>query len=69
MRFWQTLEFHRIKLEKAERGFSFKKDAPLDMRMNQKGEITAEGIVNSYSEKNLLIFLKIWEKKNFPKNS
>ena len=33
-------------VDKAERGFSFKLDAPLDMRMNQTKGITAAEIVN-----------------------
>ena len=36
-----------------ERGFSFKGDAPLDMRMNQRGGRTAADIVNGYTEKEL----------------
>lgn len=37
----------------AERGFSFRFDAELDMRMNKKGETTAATILNSYSEHQL----------------
>ena len=36
-----------------ERGFSFRFDAPLDMRMNQLGEVSAESIVNNYSQEDL----------------
>ena len=32
----------------AERGFSFRYDAPLDMRMNQEAELTAADIINTY---------------------
>ncbi len=35
------------------RGFSFAIDAPLDMRFDQSGELTAESIVNSYSQPDL----------------
>ena len=33
----------------AERGFSFKEDGPLDMRMNTKAELTASEVINRYS--------------------
>jgi len=35
--------------DKAERGFSYKEDAPLDMRMDQRNPFTAKKIVNTYS--------------------
>lgn len=45
-------------LDEGERGFSYMKDAPLDMRMNQKQEFTAYDVVNSYDEHSLIKILK-----------
>lgn len=40
-------------LDRAERGFSFKADAPLDMRMDQSQPITAADVVNTYAQRDL----------------
>jgi len=42
----------------ASRGFSIKNDGPLDMRMDQSQSLTADTIVNSYSEKDLVYILR-----------
>lgn len=49
----------------AERGFSTRFEAELDMRMNQKGDISAFHVVNEYSEQDLKrVFLDYGELKN-----
>ena len=51
-------------LEGVERGFSFKRDEPLDMRMNRSSEITAEHILNTFSLQELA---KVFEEGEVPK--
>lgn len=51
-------------LDERERGFSYKKDAPLDMRMNQEAFLTAYEVVNTYDYHDLVrIFFKYGEDK------
>ena len=51
-------------LDESERGFSFHKDAPLDMRMNQNEELSAKEVVNNYSLEDLTrIFYEYGEEK------
>lgn len=42
-----------LQLDKAQKGFSFMREGPLDMRMNPEDPVDAETIVNSYSEREL----------------
>ena len=52
-------------LDTADRGCSFRYDAPLDMRMNQKATLTAEAILQTYSEQQLADVLYLYgELKN-----
>ncbi|MCR5408388.1 MAG: 16S rRNA (cytosine(1402)-N(4))-methyltransferase RsmH [Bacteroidales bacterium] len=45
----------------AERGFSFRfEEAPLDMRMNKEGKLTAADVVNNYPEEDLERILKLY---------
>lgn len=54
--------------DEAERGFSTRFDGPLDMRMNQKGELTAAKILNEYKEQELAdLFFYYGEIKNAKK--
>ena len=53
-----------IQIDKSERGFSYKLDGPLDMRMDTRDLLTAEKIVNNYSESQLTqIFRRYGEEK------
>ena len=44
----------------AERGFSFRYEAPLDMRMNQEAEFTAADIVNGYEQEDIERILRLY---------
>lgn len=51
-------------LDREERGFSFKYDAPLDMRMDRRQKLSAYDIVNGYSERQLAeLFIKYGEEQ------
>ena len=49
-----------------ERGFSFRGEAPLDMRMNQRGRLTAREVVNNYSEEELTRIFRDWGELETP---
>lgn len=54
-------------LDESERGFSYKLDAPLDMRMDQNSELTAYHIVNEWSEEELICILFQYGEEKFAK--
>ncbi|MBR1472129.1 MAG: 16S rRNA (cytosine(1402)-N(4))-methyltransferase RsmH [Lachnospiraceae bacterium] len=55
-------------LDNAERGFSYRMDAPLDMRMDRAQSLTAEEIVNQWSEEEIGRILKEYGEEKFAKN-
>ena len=58
-----------FQLDAPERGFTYRnEDAPLDMRMDQRGELTAEDIVNEYSEMELYRIIRDYGEDRFAKN-
>ena len=54
-------------LTKAERGFSFSKDAPLDMRFDKSSDLTAFDVVNSYPEDELVRIFSEYGEERFSK--
>lgn len=55
-------------LDNARRGFTYREDAPLDMRMDQRQERTAADIVNQYPEKELYRIIRDYGEEQFAKN-
>lgn len=55
-------------LDTADRGFSYKEDGPLDMRMDKRNELTAKDIVNGYSEMELFRIIRDYGEDKFAKN-
>ena len=52
---------------KGERGFSFSKEAPLDMRFNQDADFSAYDVVNTYSESDLVRIFSEYGEERFSK--
>ncbi|MDO4961629.1 MAG: 16S rRNA (cytosine(1402)-N(4))-methyltransferase RsmH [Eubacteriales bacterium] len=52
----------------AERGFSYRTDAPLDMRMDRRDELTARMVVNGYTESELYRIIRDYGEDKFAKN-
>ena len=55
-------------LDRSERGFSYRFDAPLDMRMDRRQTLTARDIVNGYSESELYRIIRDYGEDRFAKN-
>ena len=55
-------------LDTAERGFTYREDAPLDMRMDQRAELSAFDVVNGYSEEQLVRILRDYGEERFARN-
>ena len=55
-------------LDTAERGFTYREDAPLDMRMDQRAELSAYDVVNGYSEEQLVRILRDYGEERFARN-
>lgn len=55
-------------LDTAERGFTYREDVPLDMRMDQRQARTAKDIVNDYSEMELYRIIRDYGEDKFAKN-
>ena len=54
-------------LTKQERGFSFSKEAPLDMRFNQDSDFSAYDVVNTYTEEDLVRIFSEYGEEHFSK--
>ena len=59
------VSFHQLK--EKERGFSFKEDSHLDMRMDLNQEFNADILINSYSEKDLAEIFEKYGEERFSK--
>jgi len=55
-------------LDTADRGFTYRFDAPLDMRMDDRNELKASDIVNNYSEAELFHVIRDYGEDRFAKN-
>lgn len=55
-------------IDNPERGFSYKEDAPLDMRMDRERELTAREVVNTYTKEALTRILRDYGEESFAAN-
>jgi 16S rRNA (cytosine1402-N4)-methyltransferase len=54
-----------LQLDETDRGFSYSHDAPLDMRMDPTGELTAASVVNTYPVGELARILRVYGQERF----
>ena len=54
-------------LDEGERGFSYMKDAPLDMRMNREDDLSAYDVVNGYEEEDIYRIIRDYGEENWAK--
>lgn len=57
-----------FQLDTEERGFSYRMDAPLDMRMDSRQDLTAAAVVNEYTESELFHLIRDYGEDRFAKN-
>ena len=57
-----------FQLDEKERGFTYREDVPLDMRMDQRQSLTARDIVNEYSEMELFHIIRDYGEENIAKH-
>lgn len=57
-----------FQLDEKERGFTYREDVPLDMRMDRRQSLTAREIVNEYSEMELFHVIRDYGEEKFAKN-
>lgn len=57
-----------FQLDTSQRGFSYRMDAPLDMRMDNRAELSADIVVNEYSEMELFRIIRDYGEDKFAKN-
>ena len=57
-----------FQLDNVERGFSYKYDTPLDMRMDTRQRLSAKEIINDYSEAELYRIIRDYGEEQFAKN-
>ncbi len=55
-------------IDNPERGFTYREDAPLDMRMDRERPLSAKEVVNTYSKEDLARIIRIYGEENFASN-